>query len=106
MLGRPSLDLTRAQVFIAVVCALSGLKILFFSSGLPFFPLDEELHFDAIHKFATGYTKQSALPGFDRETAETIELYHSPEFLRVPEPGRPFIPLSSWCRPSLDHLPQ
>lgn len=106
MSARPSLELTRAQLFIAVVCVMSGLKILFFSSALPFFPLDEELHFDAIHKFATGYTKQTALPGFDHETAEIIELYHSPEFLRVPEPGRPFMPLSSWCRPSMDHLPQ
>ena len=100
-----SVELTRDQVFIAVLCLAATLKILFFSVSLPFFPLDEELHFDAIHKYANGYTRTAVLPGFDQETAEIIELYHSPQFLRVADPGKPFVPLSAWCRPSEEHLP-
>lgn len=100
-----SAELTRDQVFIAIVCLAATVRVLFFSASLPFFALDEELHFDAIYKYANGYTRQSALPSFDRETAEIIELYHSPQFLRVADPGRPFVPTSAWCRPSQEHLP-
>jgi hypothetical protein len=96
---------SRAQVFVLAVCLAAGLKILFFSVALPFFPLDEELHFDAIHKFARGYSAQRELPGFDPDSAEIIELYHSPEFLKAPLPGMPFTPLAWWCKPTDEHLP-
>jgi len=99
------MELSREQIFILLVCVAASLKILFFSLSLPFFPLDEELHFDAIQKFASGYKAQAPLPSLDKLSVEIIELYHSPEFLRVAEPGRPFVPLSSWCRPSQEHLP-
>ena len=105
MLENRSTTLTRAQLFILALCFTAALKVLFFSISLPFFPEDEELHFDAIHKFATGYSKQINLPGFDQESAEIIELYHSPEFLKDPEPSRPFLPLSWWCSPNREHLP-
>jgi hypothetical protein len=93
------------QKFIVILSIVAGIKILFFSFALPFFPLDEELHFDAVHKFATGYKIQRELPGFDTASAELIELYHSPEFLRAPLPGKPFLPLPWWCTPSQEHLP-
>lgn len=96
---------SRVNGFIVAVCLAAGLRILIFSIGLPFFPLDEELHFDAIHKFATGYTATRDLPGFDPTSAELIELYHSPEFLKDPLPGKPFLPLPWWCNPTREHLP-
>jgi hypothetical protein len=104
-LEKPATQLTRAQIVVALFCVAASLKILFFSVSLPFFPLDEELHFDAIYKFANGYHKSRDLPGFDHNTAEIIERYHSPQFLRVPDPGRPFVPLAFWCHPSDEHLP-
>jgi len=103
---KKSRSVTRAQLFPVVLCLVAAFKILFFSISLPFFPEDEELHFDAIHKFATGYTRQKNLPGFDPASAEIIELYHSPEFLKVPDPGRPFLPLSWWCTPNREYVPQ
>ena len=103
--GKWPVELARDQVFITILCFAATIKIFFFSVSLPFFPLDEELHFDAIHKFASGYSHQRDLPGFDQETAEIIELYHSPQFLKVAEPGRPFVPTSAWCRPFQEHLP-
>ena len=104
-LEKSAAQLTRAQMIIALFCVAASLKILFFSVSLPFFPLDEELHFDAIYKFAHGYQKSRDLPGFDHDTAEIIERYHSPQFLRVPDPGRPFVPLAFWCHPAEEHLP-
>ena len=95
----------RLQKFVVIISIVAGIKILFFSFALPFFPLDEELHFDAIHKFAAGYKIKRELPSFDVASAELIELYHSPEFLKIPLPDKPFLPLPWWCTPSQEHLP-
>jgi hypothetical protein len=99
------ITLTRAQYFIIALCVAAALKTLFFSVSLPFFAVDEEVHFDTIHKLASGYQIQPTLPSVDHESAEIIELYQSPLFLKTPDPGQPWVPASWWCRPNQDRLP-
>jgi hypothetical protein len=100
-----AVTLTRAQLLIVAFCIAAALKTLFFSVSLPFFAVDEELHFDAIHKFANGYRIQPSLPRFDPESVEIIELYQSPQFLKSPDPGKAWVPAGWWCRPSRERLP-
>jgi hypothetical protein len=105
MLESRTVTLTRAQYLIVALCFAAALKTLFFSVSLPFFAVDEELHFDAIRKFAAGYQIQPSLPSFDHESAEIIELYQSPQFLKVPDPTKPWVPASWWCHPATEQLP-
>ena len=68
------------------LCALALLRVFFFNAAFPFFNnVDEQAHFDTVVKYSKGDLPRNGSPGFERESAELIALYSSPEYLNSAE---------------------
>lgn len=81
--------------YVAGLCLLGAVRIFIGCGGLPLFhDVDEQAHFDLVHKFARGYWPLLPHETWDRETAEIEVTHGSPEFLYRPEryPGGVYPP--------------
>jgi tetratricopeptide (TPR) repeat protein len=81
--------------YVAVLCMLGALRVFLGSAALPLFNnVDEQAHFDLVHKYASGTLPLRPHEYWDRETAELQTLHGSAEFLNRPEafPGGVYPP--------------
>lgn len=64
---------------------LAGVRVLLFAAAFPFFGnVDEQSHFDLVHKYARGHVP-AAMEHWDEDAARTIVLYGTPEYFETPE---------------------
>jgi len=69
-------------VSIALICAVALVHGLVLGAAFPLFNnVDEQAHFDLVRKYARLHIPAPGADQFDRESAELIVLYGSPEFL-------------------------
>lgn len=67
------------------LCAFALLRIFFFSAAFPFFNnVDEQAHFDTVVKYSKGYLPRKERMNYERESAQLIILYGSPEYFNKP----------------------
>jgi Predicted membrane protein (DUF2142) len=86
--------------FAVALSCLAALRVLLFAAAFPFFSnVDEQYHFDAILQFANGYKLSPNLPKFRPDSADTIALYQSLEFVR-PATAEGL----GWCHPTPDKV--
>ena len=72
----------RQRWIVGALCIAAVLRVLIFSMGFPLFnQVDEQDHYDMIHRYAHGYSPTHDLPGSDPVMADTFALYGSPEYL-------------------------
>lgn len=78
--------LTRHErLLLWALCALAMLRVFFFAAAFPFFNnVDEQAHFDTIVKYSKGYLPRKDVVHYERESAELIVLYGSPEYFKSP----------------------
>jgi hypothetical protein len=76
--------LRRRQTWlVAAMCGLAVMRILVFAAAFPLFnSVDEQDHYEMVHKFAQGYVQGKELPLSDPEMARVFTLYGSPEYLK------------------------
>lgn len=85
---RPSVG-RREHVVVFVLCVLAAVRIFIGAAALPLFvSVDEEGHFDLVHKFSQGRWPGPDSLRFDRESEHILALYGSPEYLAAPDPAR------------------
>jgi hypothetical protein len=69
---------TRVMVLL---CVLAALRVFLFSAAFPFFNnVDEQFHFDLVHKYARGHLP-AGFETLDSGAARDMLLYGSPEYL-------------------------
>jgi len=67
--------------WIWLICLIAAVRIFLFSAAFPFFNnVDEQAHFDLVHKYSQGYLPVKGLDEYDKESTELILLYGSPEY--------------------------
>ena len=72
---------------VAVLCLLAALRVFLFAAGFPLFNnVDEQAHFDLVHKYARGHVP-GGIETMDAAAARDMLLYGSPEYLA---PARSF----------------
>jgi hypothetical protein len=83
--------------YVVVLCLVGAARIFVGSAGLPLFDdVDEQDHFDLVHKYARGYWPVKARETWDQETVFVQTFYGSPEYLNEPGPDGFSPPLGSW----------
>jgi hypothetical protein len=91
------------RLIVLVLCVLAATRVFLFSAGFPFFNnVDEQAHFDLVHKYSVGHVPTQKVENFSRESAELIVLYGSPEYFAPPASGGPAtIPPPAWTIPEV-----
>ena len=72
--------------YVAALCLFGAVRIFLGAAGLPLFnDVDEDPHFDLVHKFARGHWPGPGQQAPDEETIQVLAMYGTVEFLRPPE---------------------
>jgi hypothetical protein len=90
----------RDKWIVVLLCALAALRVFLFSAGFPFFNnVDEQSHFDLVHKYARGHVP-AGYEHMDPDAARDMLLYGSPEYFTPAErfPGGA-VPPPVWSLP-------
>ena len=75
-----------ARWYVAILCLFGAVRIFWGAAGLPLFnDVDEDAHFDVVHKFARGQWPDRCQQTPDDETVRLLVMYSSREFLVPPE---------------------
>ena len=75
-----------ASWYVAILCLFGAVRIFWGAAGLPLFnDVDEDAHFDVVHKFARGQWPDRCQQTPDDETVRLLVMYSSREFLVPPE---------------------
>ena len=76
----------REKPIIAVLVALTALRVATYSLAFPFFNnVDEQMHADLVIKIARGYWPRKRLEPYDAESTRLFGLYTSPEHFARPD---------------------
>jgi hypothetical protein len=74
----------RDSWLIAALCLVAAARVWLFAAAFPFFNnVDEQAHFDLVHKYARGFVPRG-IALFDAESADLCARYGSPEFVHPP----------------------
>jgi hypothetical protein len=86
-----------ARWYVVILCLVGAARIFVGAAGLPLFnDVDEQHHFDLVHKYARGYWPVKARETWDPETVSVQTFYGSPEYLNEPGPDGFSPPLGIW----------
>ena len=67
---------------IVGLCIIAAIRVFIFCAAFPFFNnVDEHAHFDTVHKYSRGYLFHRGKYHYDKEVAQLIVLYGTPEYL-------------------------
>jgi hypothetical protein len=76
----PARGAGREARIVAVLCLLAALRVFLFGAGFPFFNnVDEQAHFDLVHKYARGHVP-ARLESMDVDAVREIILYGSQQY--------------------------
>src|SRR5260221_12580485 len=93
---------THEQVIALLLGAMAVLRIFIYSAAFPFFNnVDEDAHFDTVVKYARGFLPRLGADYYDRESAELITSFKTPEFWIKPggfSSGKFRLPHRLWPR--------
>jgi len=82
------------RVLLFAICVIAIARVFLFSAAFPFFNnVDELAHFDTVVKYSHGWLPRLDSINYDRESAEFIAPYASPEYLSQ---AQEFIPSPLW----------
>jgi hypothetical protein len=90
-------------ITIVVICIIVACRIFIFNAAFPpFNNIDEREHFDVVYKYSSGRLPSAEAKNFNRESAEIIFLYGTPEYVCKAEqfPESSF-PKPSWTIPNI-----
>jgi hypothetical protein len=93
----------REKPIIAVLVALTALRVAIYSLAFPFFNnVDEQMHADLVIKIARGYWPRERWEPYDAESTRLFALHTSPEHFARPK----FRAIEGRWRMLEDHPPQ
>src|SRR5271170_1936038 len=82
---------------VVALCLVGALRIFIGAAGLPLFnDVDEQAHFDLVHKYARGYWPVKPRETWDQETVRVQSFYGSPEYRNEPGASGFSPPLGTW----------
>lgn len=89
---------SRELLLVGGLTLLAAVRIVLSAAALPYFVnVDEPEHYDAIRKYATGYLPGLGSDRFDRDAAEQIALYETPEYMGMREDFLRGLPPPVWA---------
>lgn len=82
-------------IIVISLCIIAAIRIFIFCAAFPFFNnVDEEAHFDAVHKYSRVYLFHRDKYQYDEKAARLIVLYKSREYLTKREDFQKTMPLT------------
>lgn len=96
-------QVSHEYTIVIVICIVAACRIFIFNAAFPLFNnVDEQMHFDLVYKYSNGQLPQAEVENFNREAAELVVLYGTPEYLsKVERFSKGAVPKPLWTYPNI-----